>query len=81
MEKFQITDPPKVWVFGFLNVNVNGISASAIMKILKNGCHFHKSYGKISNYQPLKVSVFQIFNCFSFLPTSGLVLTFMCGYG
>ena len=41
MEKFQITDPPpKVWVSSFLSVNRNGISALAIMKKLKNGCHF-----------------------------------------
>ena len=40
MEKFPITDPPKVWVFSFPSVNGNGISASAIMKKLRNGCHF-----------------------------------------
>ena len=40
MEKFQITNPLKVWVSGFLNVDRNGISASAIMKKLKNGHHF-----------------------------------------
>ena len=48
MEKIQITDhhtpphppPPKVSVSGFLSVNRNGISASAILKTLKNGCHF-----------------------------------------
>ena len=39
-EKFQITDPPKVWVSSFPSVNRNGISVSAIMKKLKNGCHF-----------------------------------------
>ena len=53
-EKFQITDPPqslglwfsectnppKVWVSGFPSVDGNGISALAIMKRLKNGCHF-----------------------------------------
>ena len=39
-EKFQITDPPKVWVSGFLRVDGNGISASAIMKKLKNVSHF-----------------------------------------
>ena len=39
-EKFQITDPPKVWVSSVLSVNGNGTSASAIMKKLKNGCHF-----------------------------------------
>ena len=40
MEKFQISDPPKVCVSIFLSVNGNGMSASAIMKKLKNGCHF-----------------------------------------
>ena len=30
----------KIHVSGFLNVDGNGISASAIMKKLKNGCHF-----------------------------------------
>ena len=34
----KITDPPKVWVSGFPSVNRNGISVSAIMKKLKNGC-------------------------------------------
>ena len=32
--------PPQVWVSGFLSVNGNRISALAIMKKLKNGCHF-----------------------------------------
>ena len=40
MEKFQITDPLKVWVSSFPSVNKNGISALAIMKKLKNGSHF-----------------------------------------
>ena len=40
MENFQITNPPKVWVSSFLGVDRNGISVSAIMKKLKNGCHF-----------------------------------------
>ena len=39
-EKFQITDPPKVWVSSFPGVDRNGISASAVMKKLKNGSHF-----------------------------------------
>ena len=39
MENFQITEPPKVWVPSFPSVNGNGISALAIMKKLKNGCH------------------------------------------
>ena len=37
-EKFQITDPAKVWVSSFMSVNRNGIFALAIMKKLKNGC-------------------------------------------
>ena len=40
MEKFQITNPPKVWVSAFSSVNGNGILVSAIIKKLKNGCHF-----------------------------------------
>ena len=40
MEKFQITDPSKVWVSNFPGVDGKGISASAIMKKLKNRCHF-----------------------------------------
>ena len=40
MEKFQITEPPKVWVSGFPCVNRNGISPLAIMKKMKNGCLF-----------------------------------------
>ena len=53
MEKIQITDPPKVWISGFLSVNKNGISALAIMKKLKNGHYFiNMCYSeKISNYQ------------------------------
>ena len=39
-EKFQISDPPKVWVASFLSVDGNGISLSASMKKLINGCHF-----------------------------------------
>ena len=35
-----LTPPQKFWVSGFLSVNGNGISVSAIMKKLKNGCHF-----------------------------------------
>ena len=44
MEKFQITNPPKVWVSGFPSVNGNGISALAIKRKLKNGCHFVNIY-------------------------------------
>ena len=39
MEKFQITIPPKVWVYGFLSVGGNGISALTIIQKSKNGCH------------------------------------------
>ena len=42
MEKFQITDLPKVWVSSFPSVNGNEISMSAIMEKLKKGCHFFK---------------------------------------
>ena len=38
-EKFQITDPTKVWLSSFLSVDRNRISALAIMKNW-NGCHF-----------------------------------------
>ena len=52
MENFQITDPLKVWVSGFPSVDGNGISPSAIMKKLKNGCHFVNidRMEKFSNY-------------------------------
>ena len=39
-EKFQITNPPKVWVSGLPSVNRNTISPLAIMKKLKNGHYF-----------------------------------------
>ena len=39
-KNFKLPSPLKVWVSGFPNVNRNGISPSAIMKKLKNGCHF-----------------------------------------
>ena len=39
-EKFQMTNPPKIWVSGFPSVDGNRISASAIMKKLENGSHF-----------------------------------------
>ena len=56
MEKFQITNPPKVWVSSFLSVNRNGISALAILKKIEIWLPFHKYwlYGKISNYRPPK---------------------------
>ena len=40
MENFQITDPPKVWVSGFLSVHRNRILVSAIKKKSKNVHHF-----------------------------------------
>ena len=39
MTKLPPPPPPKVWVSNFSSVNRNGISASAIMKKYKNGCH------------------------------------------
>ena len=39
-KNFKLPPPPKVWVSSFPSVNGNGISASAIMEKLKNGCHF-----------------------------------------
>ena len=58
-EKFQITDPPKGWVSGFLCVNGNRKSVSAIMKKLKNGHHFINidCGGKFQITDPLKVWV------------------------
>ena len=40
MEKFQVIDSPQVWVSSFPSVDGNGISASAIMKKLKNARNF-----------------------------------------
>ena len=61
-EKFQITDPPKVWVSSFLSVDGNGISPLAIMKKLKNGCHFididHTEKFQITNPHKVCVSGF-----------------------
>ena len=57
--KLLTTPPPKVWVSGFLSVNRNGMSVSAIMKKLKNGSHSvninHTE--KIQSTDPLKVWV------------------------
>ena len=39
-KNFKLPPPPQVWVSSFPNVNGNRISALAIMKTLKNGCHF-----------------------------------------
>ena len=59
MEKFQITDPLKVWLSGFPSVDGNRISVLAIMKKMENGCHFVNIY-HMENFQitdPLKVWV------------------------
>ena len=40
--KLPITNPPKVWVFGSLNVDGNGKLVSAIMKNRKNGSKLPK---------------------------------------
>ena len=64
MEKFQITDRPKVWVSGFMGVNGNGISASAIMKKLKKGHHFvnidHMEKFQITDLPKFGPLVFQV---------------------
>ena len=39
-KNFKLLTPAKVWVSSFLSVNGNGISGLAIIKKLKNGCHF-----------------------------------------
>ena len=44
IDKFQITNPPKIRVSSFLSVNGNEISVLAIMKKMKNGHHFINSY-------------------------------------
>ena len=64
MEKFQITNPPKVWVSGFLSVDRNGISPLAIMKKLKNGCQFinidHMEKFQITDPPKIGSPVFQV---------------------
>ena len=42
MEKFGKLNQQKICISSFRSVNGNRISASAIMKKLKNGCHFVK---------------------------------------
>ena len=71
-EKFQITEPPKVWVSGFPSVNRNGISALAVMKKLKNGCHFVNINGmeKFQITDPPKVWV----SCFPSVNGNGISL-------
>ena len=63
MEKFPITDHPKVWVSIFPSVNGNRISVLAIMKKLKNGCHFinidHTEKFQITDPPKVWVSGFQ----------------------
>ena len=51
-KKFQITDPPQVWVSSFPSVNGNGISLSAIIKKSNKWPPFcqYQSYGNIPNY-------------------------------
>ena len=39
-KNFKLLTSPKVRVSGFPSVNRNGISVLAIIKKLKNGCHF-----------------------------------------
>ena len=62
MENLKLPTPPKVWVSGFLGVNRNGISVSAIMKKLKNGSHFvninHMEKIQITNPPKVWVSSF-----------------------
>ena len=66
-EKFQITDPPKVWVSGFLSVDRNRISASLIMKKLKNGCHLvnidHMEKFQITDPPPQSLGLWFSFLC------------------
>ena len=50
MEKFQINNLPKIWISGFLSVDGNGILVLAIMKKLKNGCHFF-NINRMENFQ------------------------------
>ena len=54
--------PHKIWVSGFPSVDGNGISASAIMRKLKNGCHFvnidHTEKFQITNPPKVWVSGF-----------------------
>ena len=56
-KNFKLPIPPKNWVFSFPSVSENGISVSAIMKKLKNGCHFVNidCTEKNPNYQPPKI--------------------------
>ena len=63
-EKFQITNPPKVWVSSFPSVDGNGISVLAIMKKMKNGSHFinigHTENFQITDLPKLRSPVFRV---------------------
>ena len=39
-KNFKLPTPSKLWVSGFPSIYRNGISVSAFMKKVKNGCHF-----------------------------------------
>ena len=61
-KNFKLLTPPKVWVSAFPSVHINGISASVIMKKLKNGCHFfnidHMEKFQITNLPKVWISGF-----------------------
>ena len=61
-KNFKLLTPSKVWVSGFPSVNRNGISVLAIMKKLKNGCHFfninHMEKFQITNPSKVWISGF-----------------------
>ena len=63
--KVPITDPPKVWVSGFLSVDGNGKLVLGIMKNQKNGSNSPKmhprTYVQIANPPKVRVSgLFQV---------------------
>ena len=74
MEKFQITDPPKVWVSSFLRVDINGISVSAT---IKSGHYFISAENW--SFPLVQFSNFPLVQ-FTLSPILGSVSTFMCGY-
>ena len=49
--KLPITDPPKLWVSGFLSVDGNGKLVSAIMKNQKNGSNSPKMHPRAKQCQ------------------------------
>ena len=61
-KNFKLPPPPKVWISGFPSVDGNGISVSAIMKKLRNGCHFfnidHMEKFQITNLPKVWISGF-----------------------